>query len=103
MEQTNHTVNGWVEGRKNIREDHLPLYDSLSQDIIQQLASQGVYVEFETNEEEESDDAAKAKELMTELQQTIHLTSMDPSEYGILRDQLNKLNHVLFGEDLETI
>lgn len=100
LEQANHTIDGWVENRDNIVEEHLPLYDSQCRDIIDQLAGQGVHIEFEEVETEESDDFQQAMDVMKDMVNFIQDASMDPMERGMLFGKLNKLNTVLFGKDI---
>lgn len=101
LEQANHTIDGWVDNRKNIVEEHLPLYDSQCRDIIDQLAGQGINIEFEENDVEETDDFQEARESVSRFVTLIHASSMDPMERRILLDELNTLNNVIFGTDLE--
>lgn len=104
MEQANHTIDGWIENRKNIVEEHLPLYDSLSRDILSQLHSQGVSVQFEQTDEQEhleenNEDMAKATRIIHELAEYCHTLSMDSMEAQLLFSKVNEMNKVLFGSD----
>lgn len=69
MEQIQHVVDGLVENRKNIKEQHLDLYDSMAMDLLEQLEKFDVYypdlvLGAEEEEDEKDREIAQLREKM---------------------------------------
>lgn len=98
LEQVQHTADGWVENRKLVDEDHLPLYDSQLQDILDQFRSQDVVIEVDIASQPDIDsDFEVARSTMDEIKQYLSDMSTDPHEFYQLSSKIERLEKVLFG------
>ncbi|MNO93976.1 hypothetical protein D3C76_855850 [compost metagenome] len=67
MEQIQHVVDGLVENRKNIQDEHLDLYDSMAMDLLEQLESFDIFfpdLVLGEQDEPDEDEIGKLKERM---------------------------------------
>lgn len=71
-EQVINTVENWQVNRANIEPDSLPLYDSLFEDLLDQMRPHGYEFQIDTTNAPD-DGAAEAKEMLDMMIQALNL------------------------------